>query len=73
MNNIDMSVDLNGLKLKNPVTVASGTFGFGEEYAEFIDLNQIGAISVKGLTLKPKEGNPPPRLYETPMGSLILK
>ena len=70
MNNIDMSVDLNGLKLKNPVTVASGTFGFGEEYAEFIDLNQIGAISVKGLTLKPKEGNPPPRLYETPMGLL---
>jgi dihydroorotate dehydrogenase (NAD+) catalytic subunit len=65
-----MSVDLNGLKLKNPVTVASGTFGFGEEYAEFVDLNKIGAISVKGLTLKPKEGNKPPRLYETSMGLL---
>lgn len=70
MNNIDMSIDLNGLKLKNPVTVASGTFGFGEEYAEFIDLNKIGAISVKGLTLKPKEGNPSPRLHETSMGLL---
>jgi dihydroorotate dehydrogenase (NAD+) catalytic subunit len=56
--------------LKNPVTVASGTFGFGEEYETLIDLNKIGAISVKGLTLKPKEGNPPPRLHETPMGLL---
>lgn len=70
MNNIDLSVDLNGLKLKNPVTVASGTFGFGEEFEEFLDLNKIGAISVKGLTLKPKKGNPPPRLHETPMGLL---
>ena len=70
MNSIDMSVDLNGLKLKNPVTVASGTFGFGEEYSEFVDLNKIGAISVKGLTLKPKEGNLPPRLHETSMGLL---
>lgn len=70
MSKIDMSVDLNGLKLKNPVTVASGTFGFGEEFEEFMNLNELGAISVKGLTLKPKEGNPPPRLHETAMGLL---
>jgi dihydroorotate dehydrogenase (NAD+) catalytic subunit len=70
MSKINMSIDLNGLQLKNPVTVASGTFGFGEEFEEFMDLNSIGAISVKGLTLKPKAGNPPPRLHETPMGLL---
>lgn len=67
---INMKVDLNGLKLKNPITVASGTFGFGEEYSDFIDLNKLGAISVKGLTLNPKKGNPPPRIHETPMGML---
>jgi len=70
MSKIDMSVDLNGLKLKNPVTVASGTFGFGEEFETFMNLNALGAISVKGLTLKPKKGNPPPRLHETSMGLL---
>lgn len=70
MNKLDMSVDLNGLHLKNPVTVASGTFGFGEEFEAYMDLNTIGAISVKGLTLKPKKGNPPPRLHETQMGLL---
>ena len=63
-----MSVDLNGLKLHNPITVASGTFGFGREYADFIDLNDIGGISVKGLTLKKRKGNASPRLAETPMG-----
>ncbi len=68
MTKVNMSVDLNGLKLHNPITVASGTFGFGREYADFIDLNDIGAISVKGLTLKKKKGNPSPRLAETPMG-----
>jgi dihydroorotate dehydrogenase (NAD+) catalytic subunit len=47
MNKLDMSIDLNGLDLKNPVTVASGTFGFGEEFEEYMDLNAIGAISVK--------------------------
>ncbi|BEP30077.1 dihydroorotate dehydrogenase [Helicovermis profundi] len=67
---MDLSVDLNGLKLKNPITVASGTFGFAREYSEFIDLNDLGAISVKGLTLKPRIGNDAPRVAETPMGML---
>lgn len=66
----DYSVDLNGLSLKNPITVASGTYGFGREYAEFIDLNQLAAISVKGLTLEPREGNEGVRLAETPMGMI---
>lgn len=66
----DLSVDLNGLKLKNPVTAASGTFGFGEEYDDYIDPNLPGAISVKGLTPEAREGNPPPRIAETPAGML---
>lgn len=70
MNNVDMKVDLNGLLLKNPVTVASGTFGFGKEYSEWFDLNLLGAISVKGLTLEPRQGNDSPRIAETPMGML---
>lgn len=65
-----LKVDLNGLELKNPITVASGTFGFGREYAEYIDLNRIGAISVKGLTLEAREGNEGRRIVETPMGML---
>lgn len=65
-----LNVDLNGLILKNPVTVASGTYGFGREYSEFIDLNALGAISVKGLTLEPREGNEGVRIAETPMGML---
>ncbi len=68
MSNVNLKVNLNGLELHNPITVASGTFGFGREYADFIDLNDIGAISVKGLTLRNKKGNPSPRLAETPMG-----
>lgn len=67
---IDLSVDFAGVKFKNPVVTASGTFGFGREYGEFFDLNKIGGICVKGLTLKPREGNPPPRIAETPMGIL---
>lgn len=70
MFNPNMKVDLNGLVMKNPITVASGTFGFGREYAEYVDLNQIGGIMVKGLTLKPRLGNPSPRVAETPMGML---
>lgn len=70
MSNPNLEVDLNGLKMNNPITVASGTFGFGREYAEYIDLNNIGGIMVKGLTLKPKAGNPSPRVAETPMGML---
>ncbi|OAT86776.1 dihydroorotate dehydrogenase B catalytic subunit [Desulfotomaculum copahuensis] len=56
--------------MKNPVTTASGTFGFGPEYAPYVDLNRLGAIVVKGTTLKPRAGNPPPRIVETPAGIL---
>ena len=67
---ITMSVEIGGLKLKNPVMTASGTFGYGEEYADYVDLNQLGAIVVKGLSLKPRLGNPPPRIMETAGGML---
>lgn len=70
MNSIDLSVDICGMKLKNPVIAASGTFGFGREHSGFVDLNQIGGISVKGLTLKPRQGNRPPRVAEAPAGML---
>jgi dihydroorotate dehydrogenase (NAD+) catalytic subunit len=70
MSGLDLSVDICGLKLKNPVIAASGTFGFGREHAGFMDLNKIGGISVKGLTLKPRQGNKPPRVAETPAGML---
>jgi dihydroorotate dehydrogenase (NAD+) catalytic subunit len=59
-----------GLALKNPVMTASGTFGYGEEYAPFCDLNRLGAIVVKGLSIEPRQGNPPPRIMETPSGML---
>ncbi len=65
-----MRVDIAGLKLKNPVITASGTFGYGQEYADYIDLNLLGGISVKGLSLKPRAGNPPPRIMETTGGML---
>jgi dihydroorotate dehydrogenase (NAD+) catalytic subunit len=64
----DMSVRIGSLKLKNPVTVASGTFGYGTEYAEFYDPGRLGGIFLKGLTLKDRAGNPPQRLVETPSG-----
>jgi dihydroorotate dehydrogenase (NAD+) catalytic subunit len=67
---INIKVSLGKLKLKNPVMTASGTFGYGNEYAEFLDLNKLGAIVVKGLSLKPRQGNPPPRIVETPAGML---
>jgi dihydroorotate dehydrogenase (NAD+) catalytic subunit len=70
MNRVDMSVSIAGLKLKNPVMTASGTFGFGEEYGEFYELKRLGAVVVKGITLKPRQGNPPPRTCETPAGML---
>lgn len=70
MNKIDLSVDLNGLKLKNPITVASGTFGFGREFEDYLNLNDLGGIMVKGLTLQERKGNPVPRVAETPMGML---
>ncbi|HYE80602.1 MAG TPA: dihydroorotate dehydrogenase [Clostridia bacterium] len=66
----DISVDLAGIKLKNPVITASGTFGFGREYAKYYDLDRLGGIAVKGLTLEPREGNSPPRIAETPAGIL---
>jgi dihydroorotate dehydrogenase (NAD+) catalytic subunit len=65
-----MAVQLGKLKLKNPVMTASGTFGYGEEYAQYVDLNRLGAIVVKGLSLKPRPGNPPPRIMETASGML---
>lgn len=67
---IDMSVEIAGLKFKNPVIAASGTFGFGREYKDYMDLNLLGGISVKGLTLEPRQGNKPPRIAETPAGIL---
>jgi len=66
----DLSVDFAGIRLKNPVLTASGTFGYGEEYAEFVDLNKLGGIIVKGISTKPITGNPPPRIWETPSGML---
>ena len=65
-----MVVEIAGLKLKNPVMTASGTFGCGEEYADYVDLNRLGGIVVKGLSLKPRLGNPPPRIMETAGGML---
>ncbi|QSQ08768.1 Dihydroorotate dehydrogenase B (NAD(+)), catalytic subunit [Koleobacter methoxysyntrophicus] len=58
------------LIMKNPVMTASGTFGFGREYSRLYDLNRLGAITVKGITIEPRRGNPPPRLIETPSGIL---
>jgi dihydroorotate dehydrogenase (NAD+) catalytic subunit len=65
-----LKVQLGPLQLKNPVLTASGTFGFGEEYASLLELEELGALVVNGLTLKPRQGNPPPRLIETPAGML---
>lgn len=67
---INLSVNIAGILMKNPVMVASGTFGYGEEYAKYIDLNKLGAIVVKGLSITPREGNPPPRIVETSAGML---
>ena len=65
-----LHVDICGIKLKNPVMTASGTFGYGKEFDELLDLNHLGAIIVKGLSLLPSPGNPPPRIIETPCGML---
>jgi len=67
---INLAVEIAGIKFKNPVMVASGCYGFGREFSNFYDLNLLGAIMVKGLTLKPRIGNPPPRIAETPAGML---
>lgn len=66
----DLSVKIGSLEMKNPVMTASGTFGYGLEFQDFVDLEQIGGIIVKGTTLKPRDGNPYPRMAETPMGML---
>lgn len=66
----DMSVEIGSLKLRNPVITASGTFGYGEEFKDYLDLEEIGAIITKGLSLKPRAGNPTPRIVETPAGML---
>ena len=66
----DLSIDFAGIKLKNPVLTASGTFGYGEEFGEFVDLNKLGGVIVKGISLNPIKGNPPPRIWETPSGML---
>ena len=70
MPNLDLSINLAGMTMKNPVVVASGTFGFGREYNQFFDLSELGGICAKGLTLHRREGNPAPRIAETPMGIL---
>lgn len=67
---VDLSVKLGDIELKNPVLTASGTFGFGTEYADFIDLSRLGGFIVKGTTREPRQGNPYPRMAETPSGML---
>ena len=66
----DLKTNLGGLDLQNPVMTASGTFGYAREFEQLVDLNRIGAIIVKGLSLEPAKGNPPPRIVETPCGML---
>jgi dihydroorotate dehydrogenase (NAD+) catalytic subunit len=70
MKEIDLSVNIGSLKLKNPVMLASGTVGYGNEISEFTDLSKIGAIVTKSISLKPRKGNPPPRIAETTSGML---
>lgn len=67
---IDLQTEIAGIKMQNPVMVASGTFGYGTEYASLFDVSKLGALVTKGLTLKPCRGNPPPRICETPAGLL---
>jgi dihydroorotate dehydrogenase (NAD+) catalytic subunit len=66
----DLSTNLGGIELRNPVLTASGTFGYGTEFAPFMDLRRIGGFVAKSLTLEPRHGNPPPRIVETPAGML---
>ena len=68
--NTNLSVDIGGIKLKNPVMTASGTFGYASEFEHLLDLNRLGAFVVKGLSLEPSKGNPPPRIVETACGML---
>ena len=66
----DLAVSIAGLRLQTPIMSASGTFGYGREYEPFVDLSRIGAVVVKGISLKPRPGNPPPRIVETACGML---
>ncbi len=70
MSKIDLCVNIGKLKLRNPIMLASGTVGYGNEISEFTDLNKIGGIVTKSLSLKPRKGNPPQRIVETPAGML---
>lgn len=67
---MNTKINFAGIEMKNPVTVASGTFGYGREFSQFIDLNRLGGIITKGTSLKPRSGNKPSRVYETPSGML---
>lgn len=67
---MNTKINFAGIEMKNPVTVAAGTFGYGREYSNFFELGKLGAIITKGTSLKPKSGNKPPRVYETPSGML---
>lgn len=67
---VQLNTKIGSLELKNPVMTASGTFGYGTEYADFMDISRLGAIIVKGTTLNPRQGNPYPRMAETPSGML---
>ena len=69
-NKPNMQVNIGGIEISNPVITASGTFGYAKEYESLVDLNRIGAIIVKGLSLEPSKGNPPPRVVETPCGMM---
>lgn len=70
MSALDLSVAIAGVRLQNPVMSASGTFGYGLEFAPYLDLSRVGAIVTKAVTLRPRDGNPPPRIRETPAGVL---
>jgi dihydroorotate dehydrogenase (NAD+) catalytic subunit len=70
MNKVDLSVNIGPLKLRNPILLASGTVGYGNEISEFLDLSKIGGIVTKSISLKPRKGNPPQRITETPAGML---
>ncbi|NLC37839.1 MAG: dihydroorotate dehydrogenase, partial [Clostridia bacterium] len=70
MSSVDLAVEIAGIRLKNPVLTASGTFGYGLEYENYCSLEALGGIVVKGTTLEPRLGNPPPRIIETPAGML---
>ena len=70
MTTINTSINIAGITFKNPIMPASGTFGSGQEYSEFVDLNQLGAVVTKGVSLTPWEGNPAPRIMETSSGMI---